>query len=113
MAYMKVDAGEIFLLDEDGETLPMVLHPASGPEALYQQPLQNRGQESLGLAAQPGQHKIVTDLTEENAICGHPIKAGFRQIAYFPWKSAENLMGVMSVATAAANLSRSRALNFR
>jgi signal transduction histidine kinase len=47
-----------------------------------------------------GQRRVSTDLSRESEYLRPAVvQAGFRQIAYLPMKSGENLMGVMSVAT--------------
>ena len=100
MAYMKVDAGEIFLLEEDNTTLRMVLHRGQAAEAFWTKNRFKVGDGIVGLVAQSGQRMIVTDLSEESRyLRPSVVKAGFRQIADFPLKSAINLMGVMSIAT--------------
>jgi len=100
MAYMKVDAGEIFLLEDDKKTLRMVLHRGQAAEAFW---IRNRfevGEGIVGLVAETGQRMIVNDLAEESRYLRQSVvKAGFRQIADFPLKAALNLVGVMSIAT--------------
>jgi two-component system, NarL family, sensor histidine kinase DevS len=96
---MKVEAGEIFLLEEDKQTLRMVLHRGEAAEAFWTRNRFKMGEGIVGMAAQSGQRTIVTDLAEESRyLRPSVVTAGFRQIAYFPLKSAENLVGVMGVA---------------
>ncbi|HUI89641.1 MAG TPA: GAF domain-containing sensor histidine kinase [Anaerolineales bacterium] len=113
MAYMKVDAGEIFLLDEDKETLRMVLHRGQAAEAFW---IKNRfkiGEGLVGSVAQTGQRKIVTDLAEEaRYLRPSVVEAGFRQIAYFPMKSTVNLIGVISVASRSSEPLEEEGLKF-
>lgn len=101
MGYIKVDAGEIFLLEEDKRTLRMVLHRGQAAEAFW---IHNRfqlGEGVIGKVAESG-HPMLSDLTQDSEFLRPAVvKAGFRQIAYLPMKSGENLMGVMSVATRA------------
>jgi two-component system sensor histidine kinase DevS len=52
MAYMKVEAGEIFLLEEDKQTLRMVLHRGQAAEAFWDQNRFKMGDGIVGLAAQ-------------------------------------------------------------
>ncbi|MFZ1043331.1 MAG: GAF domain-containing sensor histidine kinase [Anaerolineales bacterium] len=99
MAYMKVEAGEIFLLEEDKQTLRMVLHRGEAAEAFWTRNRFKMGEGIVGTAARSGQRTIVTDLAEESRyLRPSVVTAGFRQIVYFPLKSAENLVGVMGVA---------------
>ncbi|HUH96944.1 MAG TPA: GAF domain-containing sensor histidine kinase [Anaerolineales bacterium] len=113
MAYMKVDAGEIFLLDEDKETLRMVLHRGQAAEAFWVKSRFKIGEGIVGLVAQSGQRMIVTDLAEEaRYLRPSVVEAGFRQIADFPLKAAETLMGVMSVATRSSEPLEEESLKF-
>jgi two-component system sensor histidine kinase DevS len=98
--YMKVEAGEIFLLEEDGETLRMVLHRGQAAEAFWTRNQFKKGEGVIGLVAQTGLPVFGSDLTKDSQfVRSAVVKAGFRQIAYLPLKSGENLLGVMSVAT--------------
>ncbi len=100
MNYIKVEAGEIFLLEDDKETLRMVLHRGQAAEAFWTRTRIRVGEGVVGLVAKTGQRRISTDLSQESAYLRPAVvKAGFRQMAYLPMKSGENLMGVMSVAT--------------
>ena len=111
MNYIKVEAGEIFLLEEDKETLRMVLHRGQAAEAFWTRTRIRVGEGVVGLVAKTGQRRVSTDLTQESAYLRPAVvKAGFRQMAYLPMKSGENLMGVMSVATRSAEPLEERGL---
>ena len=98
--YMKVEAGEIFLLEDDGETLRMVLHRGQAAEAFWTRNQFKKGEGVIGKVAQTGQPVFSSDLTKDSQfIRSAVVEAGFHQIAYLPLKSGENLLGVMSVAT--------------
>jgi len=113
MAYMKVDAGEIFLLEEDKKTLRMVLHRGQAAEAFWAKHSFQIGDGIVGLVAQSGRRMIVTDLGEESRYLRQSVvKEGFRQIADFPMKSATSLMGVMSVATRSSEPLEEEGLKF-
>lgn len=100
MNYIKVEAGEIFLLEEDKESLRMVLHRGQAAEAFWTRTRFRLGEGVVGAVAQSGQRHVSTDLTlDSQYLRPAVVQAGFRQIAYLPMKSGENLMGVMSVAT--------------
>lgn len=100
MNYIKVEAGEIFLLEDDKETLRMVLHRGQAAEAFWTRTRIRVGEGVVGDVAKSGQARVSTDLTRESEYLRPAVvEAGFRQIAYLPMKSGENLMGVMSVAT--------------
>jgi signal transduction histidine kinase len=100
MNYIKVEAGEIFLLEDDKETLRMVLHRGQAAEAFWIRNKFKIGEGIIGSVAKSGQRQVSTDLTQDaQYLRPAVVQAGFRQIAYLPMKSGENLMGVMSVAT--------------
>ena len=62
MQYMKVEAGEIFLLEEDKQTLRMVLHRGEAAEAFWTRNLFLVGEGQVGMAAQLGIPILVPDL---------------------------------------------------
>src|SRR5512142_368152 len=100
MNYIKVEAGEIFLLEDDKESLRMVLHRGQAAEAFWTRTRFKVGEGMIGAVALSGQRRVSTDLSKESQYLRPAVaQAGFRQIAYLPMKSGETLMGVMSVAT--------------
>lgn len=100
MNYMKVEAGEIFLLEEDKTTLRMVLHRGQAAEAFWRRNMFNVGDGYPGLVAKTRQPLISRQLANNtNFLRDAVVEAGFQQIACIPLLSGENLMGVMSVAT--------------
>lgn len=99
MNYMKVEAGEIFLLTEDQATLRMVLHRGQSAEAFWMRNQFQMGEGYVGMVAQTRKPMISTDLEgDARFVRGAVVKAGFHQIACIPLLSGDNLMGVMSVA---------------
>ncbi len=100
MSYIKVEAGEIFLLEDDGQTLRMVLHRGQAAEAFWTRNQFKIGEGIIGAVAESGLPRLTSDLSRDSQYLRPAVvKAGFRQIAYLPLKSGESLMGVMSVAT--------------
>ena len=100
MNYMKVEAGEIFLLEEDKQTLRMVLHRGEAAEAFWNHNLFMIGQGYVGLTAQHGVPLLSTDLKADDRFAREAVvKAGFRQMACIPLRSGESIMGVLSIAT--------------
>ncbi len=100
MTYMKMEAGEIFLLEEDGETLRMVLHRGQAAEVFWTRNVFKVGEGYIGYVAENRKPVISHDLTSDMRIMRDAVvKAGFRQMACVPLLSGENLMGVMSVHT--------------
>jgi len=98
--YMKVEAGEIFLLEEDKTTLRMVLHRGQAAEAFWRRSTFNVGDGYPGMVAQTRRPLISRQLANDaNFMRDAVVEAGFQQIACIPLLSGENLMGVMSIAT--------------
>jgi len=104
MNYLKVEAGEIFLLEEDHETLRMVLHRGQAAEAFWTRNLFHVGEGFIGLVAQSGKPLISNDLLSDVRFLREAVvRAGFRQMACIPLLAGEDLMGVLSVATRSAD----------
>lgn len=100
MNYMKVEAGEIFLIDDDKETLRMVLHRGQAAEAFWTRNVFPVGEGNVGLVAKTGKPVVSTDLQKDDRFLRDAVvKAGFRQMACIPLLAGENIMGVLSVAT--------------
>ncbi|MDD2921006.1 MAG: GAF domain-containing sensor histidine kinase [Anaerolineales bacterium] len=102
--YMKVEAGEIFLLEEDKSTLRMVLHRGQAAEAFWTQNVFRVGEGYPGIVAQTREPMVGVYLANDtNFLRDAVVQAGFQQIACVPLVSGDNLMGVMSVATRATD----------
>jgi signal transduction histidine kinase len=100
--YMKVEAGEIFLLEEDKNTLRMVLHRGQAAEAFWTRNVFHVGEGYPGIVAKTREPMIGMHLANDtNFLRDAVVQAGFQQIACVPLLSGDNLMGVMSVITRA------------
>ncbi|HNC09677.1 MAG TPA: GAF domain-containing sensor histidine kinase [Anaerolineales bacterium] len=100
MNYMRVESGEIFLLEEDKTTLRMVIHRGQAAEAFWTRNIFKIGDGFIGHAAEMREPLISHDLANDESFTRESIvKAGFQQIACIPLLSGDNLMGVMSVLT--------------
>ena len=100
MNYMKVEAGEIFLLEEDKTSIRMVLHRGHAPEAFWTRNIFRLGEGYPGIVAKTRKPMVGSQLaSDKNFRRDAIVKAGFQQFACIPMLSGENLMGVMSVAT--------------
>lgn len=98
--YMKVEAGEIFLLEDDKETLRMVLHRGEAAEAFWTRNRFKLGEGFIGLVAQKGESVLTSDLKADGRFAREAVvQAGFRQMAALPLRSGDNVMGVMTVAS--------------
>lgn len=100
MNYMKVEAGEIFLLEEDKTTLRMMLHRGQAAEAFWTRNTFRVGEGYPGVVALTGRPLISTDLANDpNFLREAVVEAGFHQVLSLPLVSGEHVMGVMSIAT--------------
>ncbi len=100
MNYMKVEAGEIFLLEDDKQTLRMVLHRGQAAEAFWTRNRFRVGDGFPGLVAKTGEPIVSMDVAhDERFLRDAVVQAGFQQVACLPLKSSGNLIGVLSVAT--------------
>jgi len=99
MNYMKVEAGEIFLLEDDRESLRMVLHRGQAAEAFWMRNFFKVGEGYVGIVAETRKPLVSADLAKDSRFPREAVvKAGFKQIACIPLLSGDNLMGVLSVS---------------
>ncbi|MEW6029699.1 MAG: GAF domain-containing protein [Chloroflexota bacterium] len=100
MGYMKVEAGEIFLLEDDKQTLRMVLHRGQSAEAFWTRTRFRVGEGYPGLVALNGEPLISTDIQSDDRFLRQAVVSeGYRCVACFPLKASETLVGVLGVAT--------------
>jgi two-component system sensor histidine kinase DevS len=100
MAHFKVEAGEIFLKEEDGETLRLVLHRGEAAEAFWTRNRFKIGEGMVGQAAQTLQPVISNHLDrDEQGTRQAVVEAGFKQIACIPLTTRGEVVGVLTIAT--------------
>ena len=100
MAHYKVEAGEIFLREEDGETLRLVLHRGEAAEAFWTRSRYKFGEGMVGQAAQTKQPVVSNHLEKDERVTRQAVvKAGFRQIACIPLTTHGDIVGVLTIAT--------------
>jgi two-component system sensor histidine kinase DevS len=100
MDYMDVEAGEIFLLADDKQSLNLVLHRGQASEAFWKRKRFNVGDGIVGLVAKTGEEVVSRDLAHDvRYLHDSVVEAGFRQMACFPLTSGGNLIGVLSAVT--------------
>jgi signal transduction histidine kinase len=99
MNYMNVEAGDIFLLEEDNQSLRMVLHRGQAAEAFWTRNVFKIGEGYVGIVAQDRKTLVSSDIENDmRFVRSAVVAAGFQQIACIPMLAGEQLMGVMSVA---------------
>ena len=100
MAHFKVEAGEIFLRDEDGETLRLVLHRGEAAEAFWARNRYKVGEGMVGQAAETKKPIVSTHLDKDDRVTRQAVvKAGFKQIACIPVTARGEVVGVLTIAT--------------
>ena len=99
MSHFKVEAGEIFLREEDGQTLRLVLHRGQAAEAFWTRKRFKVGEGSIGLVAETMQPVISNDLQKDKSFLREAVvQAGFKQIACIPLTARGELVGAFSLA---------------
>jgi two-component system sensor histidine kinase DevS len=100
MDYMEVESGEIFLLEEDKQTLRLVLHRGQAAEVFWTRNRFHSGEGMIGLVAKTGEAAVSHDLAHDmRYLRDAVVDAGFKQMACFPLASSGNLVGVLSAVT--------------
>ena len=99
MSHFEAEAGEIFLREEDGQTLRLVLHRGQAAEAFWTRNRFKVGEGSIGLVAETMQPVISHNLQKDKSFLREAVvQAGFKQIACIPLTAHGELVGVLSLA---------------
>jgi two-component system sensor histidine kinase DevS len=100
MSYLEVEAGEIFLIEEDGLSLRMAMHRGEAPEAFWTKDQFRLGEGFVGMAAENAMPMVTNDLEHEvHFIRKQVVNAGFQCLACIPMMAHSNVIGVIGVAT--------------
>jgi two-component system sensor histidine kinase DevS len=100
MSYLDVEAGEIFLTEEDGLSLRMAMHRGEAEEAFWTKDQFRLGEGFIGLVAESGKPIVTNELQQEAPfIRQHVVDAGFQCLACIPLIAHGIVVGVMGVAT--------------
>lgn len=100
MDYLGVEAGEIFLREEDEAELRLALHRGDFDEAFSHVDRFQVGQGFIGMVASTGKMLVSTNLGEEMRYLRPAVlEAGFQCIACIPLVAGGKVVGVMSAAT--------------
>lgn len=99
MDYLHVEAGEIFLLDEETEILRLVLHRGEAAEAFWTRSRFKLGEGFVGRSALNNETLVGEGLSQEmHDLRPAVLGAGFRQFLCLPLTSGEKMIGVLSTA---------------
>jgi two-component system sensor histidine kinase DevS len=100
MSYLDVEAGEIFLIEEDGLSLRMATHRGEAPEAFWTKDQFRLGEGFVGMVAENAIPLVTNDLEHEvRFIRKQVVNAGFQCLACIPMMAHGSAIGVMGVAT--------------
>jgi signal transduction histidine kinase len=98
--YLGVEAGEIFLREEDGRSLYLALQHTNGLGKLWTRDRFLIGQGLVGATAKTGQMQIVTLPGDKRRFLRKAlVDAYVRQVACFPMTGRSGVLGVLCVAT--------------
>jgi two-component system sensor histidine kinase DevS len=100
MSYLEVEAGEIFLTEEDGLSLRMVLHRGEAVDTFWTKDQFKLGEGFVGLVAENGKPLVSNSLHQDmRFLRKQVIQAGFQCVACIPLTAHGNVIGVMGIAT--------------
>jgi two-component system sensor histidine kinase DevS len=100
MAYLGVEAGEIFLVEEGTNDLRLALHRGEAAEAFWTMDHFQIGEGFIGIVAETGKPMVtITPQQDMRYLRRAVVDAGFRCIACIPMMARGNIVGVMGVAT--------------
>ena len=100
MAHFKVEAGEIFLLEEDHETLRLRLHRGEAAEAFWTRNRFKIGEGMVGQAAKSKKPVVSAHLEKDERVTRQAVvEAGFKQIACIPLTAHSEVIGVFTIAS--------------
>ncbi len=100
LSHFKVEAGEIFLMEEDGETLRLVLHRGEAAEAFWTRNRYKIGEGMVGQAADKREPVISNHLENDTRVTRQAVvQAGFKQFVCIPLTAHNEVVGVLTIAT--------------
>lgn len=100
MNYLDVEAGEIYLREDNEQELRMALHRGDFDEAFSHMDRFRVGQGFVGMVAATGKPLVSYKLREEmRYLRPAVVDAGFRSIACIPLLAGARVIGVMAAAT--------------
>lgn len=112
IAYLKVQAGEIFLMEENGDELKLALHRGEAARAFWSKETFQLGEGFIGTTAKLGKALVSNDLQNDlRHLRKAVLEAGFRSIASIPLMARGSVVGVMNVASRSDRPFDSREIN--
>jgi signal transduction histidine kinase len=112
MDYLDVEAGEIFLREEEGDEMVLALHHGEAPEAFWTKNRFAPGEGLVGIVAESGLPLVTATAQDDNHYIRRAVvEAGFRCIACIPLSARGKAMGVLGVAARRERFLEDRELN--
>jgi signal transduction histidine kinase len=100
MSYLNVEAGEIFLTEEDGSSLRMARHRGEVADTFWTKDQFRLGEGFVGMVAEIGKPMVSNSLQQGmHFLRRKVINAGFKCVACIPLTAHGNVVGVMGIAT--------------
>jgi signal transduction histidine kinase len=100
ITHFGVQAGEIFLREEDGDVLRLTMHHGEAASAFWSQDKFNLGECIVGLSAQLDQTLESTKIdTEMHCLRQAVVEAGFQYLVCIPLRASNKVVGVLTVAS--------------
>lgn len=100
MDYLGVEAGEIYLLEEDGQSLRLALHRGEINEPFWIKDRFELGEGFVGIVAETGKPMVaVAPKADFRFLHQAVLDAGYRCLGCIPLLARGKLMGVLGVAT--------------
>jgi len=100
MSYLEVEAGEIYLTEEDGLSLRLAMHRGEAVDAFWTKDQFRLGEGFVGLVAESAKPLVTNNLQEDVRLIRHQlVNAGFQGLACIPLIAHTNVIGVLGVAT--------------
>lgn len=99
LSYLDVEAGEIFLADESGQSFQLALHQGDSVETLWTRDRFSLGEGPVGQVAENGKPLVSIDPQREVGYFRHEvIESGLCCVACIPMTTRGSVVGVMCVA---------------
>jgi len=111
--YLKVEAGEIFLKEENGKTLRLALHHGSSIEEIWTRKQFQVGDGLIGLTAKTGLPRfLIIPQKTDRFLHKSVFKTSVHQLACFPLSARSGVLGVLCVATSQSRMLDERETHF-
>ncbi len=100
MSYLDVEAGEVFLTEEDGLSLRMAIHRGEDADVFWTKDQFRLGEGFIGLVAESGKPLVTSSLEQDvRFLRRQVVNAGFQCMACIPLIAHTNIIGVMGIAS--------------